>query len=171
MTEVEVFQLHGADVIGIRHLHIVFILLRDPILQLIVVVGVAAGSGLCAVSGFRLHGLRKDILLFKQHIQNPADLRDRPFSAHQRGDRGNQDIGIVFDVVQLIVVFVVIVLGFVVVQPCLQFCLHSAILRLCRQHILIQRRIGGSGNGRACTLEHQGAGGKQVGKQQEKRRD
>ena len=119
MTEVEVFQLHGADVIGVRYLYLVFVFLRDPILQLVVIIGVAAGSGPRAVSGFRLHGLRKDILLFKQHIQNPADLRDRPFSAHQRGDRGNQDIGIVFDVVQLIMVFVVIVLGFVVVQPCL----------------------------------------------------
>ena len=147
MTEVKVFQFDGTDVIGVRHLHIVFILLYDPILQLIVIIGVAAGSCLRAVSGFRFHGLRKDILLFKQHIQNPADLRDRPLSAHQRGDRGNQDIGIVFDVIQLIVVFVVIVLGFVVVQPCLQFCLHSAILRLCRQHVLIQRRISGSGNG------------------------
>ena len=121
MTEVEVFQLHGADVIGVRHLHLVFVFLRDPILQLIVIVGVAAGSDLHAVSGFRLHGLRKDILLFKEHIEDTTDLRDRPLSAHQRGDCGNQDIGIVFDVVQLIVVFVVIVLGFVVVQPCLQF--------------------------------------------------
>lgn len=76
-----------------------------------------------------------------------------------------------FDVIQLIVVFVVIVLGFVVVQPCLQFCLHSAILRLCRQHVLILRRIGGRGNGRACALEHQGAGGKQIGEQQENRCD
>ena len=171
MTEVEVFQLHGADVIGVRHLHIVFVFLRDPIFQLIVVVGVAAGYGLRAVSGFRLHGLRKDILLFKQHIEDTANLRDRPFSAHQRGDRGNQDIWIVFDVVQLIMVFVVIVLGFVVVQPCLQFCLHRAILCLCRQHIFVLRRIGGSGNRRACALEHQGTGGKQVSEQQENRRD
>ena len=76
-----------------------------------------------------------------------------------------------FNVVQLIMVFVVIVLGFVVVQLCLQFCLHSAILCLCRQHIFILRRIGGSGNGRACALEHQGAGGKQIGEQKENRRD
>ena len=147
MTEVKVFQLHGTDVIGVRHLHIVFILLYDPILQLIVIVGVAAGSCLRAVSGFRFHGLRKDILLFKQHIQNPADLRDRPFSAHQCSNCRNQDIRIVFDVVQLIMVFVIIVFGFVVVQLFLQFRLHSAILRLCRQHVLIQRRISGSGNG------------------------
>ena len=171
MTEIEVFQFHGADVVGVWHLHIVFVFLCDPILQLVVIIGVVAGSGLRAVSGFRLHGLRKDILLFKEHIQNPADLADCPFSAHQRGDCGNQDIGIVFDVVQLIMAFVVIMLGFVVVQPCLQFCLHSAILRLCRQHILILRRIGGGGNGRARALEHQGAGGKQVGEQQENRRD
>ena len=169
MGEVEVFQLYGADVIGVRHLHIVFILLYDPILQLIVIIGVAAGSCLRAVSGFRFHGLRKDILLFKQHIQNPADLADRPFSAHQRGDCRNQNIRVVFDIVQFIVVFIVIMLGFVVVQPRLQFCLHSAILRLSRQHVLVQRRIGGSGNGRACALEHQGTGGKQVGEQQENR--
>ena len=74
-----------------------------------------------------------------------------------------------FDVVQLIMVFVIIVFGFVVVQPCLQFCFHSTILCFCRQHILILRRIGGSGNERACALEHQRAGGKQVGEQQENR--
>ena len=117
MTEVEVFQLYGADVIGVRYLYLVFVFLRDPILQLVVIIGVAAGSDLHAVSGFRLHGLRKDVLFFKEHIQNPADLADRPFSAHQRGDCRNQNIRVVFDIVQFIAVFIVIMLGFVVVQP------------------------------------------------------
>ena len=41
----------------------------------------------------------------------------------------------------------------------------STASAICRQHVLILRRIGGSGNGRACALEHQGAGGKQDGLQ------
>ena len=53
MGEVEVFQLYGADVVGVRHLHGVFIAL-----QVSVRVGVVAGSGFRAVSRFRGDGFR-----------------------------------------------------------------------------------------------------------------
>jgi len=53
MGEVEVFQLHGADVVGVRHLHGIFIAV-----QIAVRVGVVAGSGFRAVSGFRGDGFR-----------------------------------------------------------------------------------------------------------------
>ena len=53
MGEVEVFQPDCADVIGVRHLHVVLVAL-----QIAVRIGVVAGSGLRAVSRFRGDGFR-----------------------------------------------------------------------------------------------------------------
>ena len=46
-------RLYGADVVGVRHLHVVLIAL-----QIAVRVGVVAGTGFRAVSGFRSDGFR-----------------------------------------------------------------------------------------------------------------
>ena len=53
MGEVKVFQLYGADVVGVRHLHVVLVAL-----QIAVRVGVVAGTGFRAVSHFRGDGFR-----------------------------------------------------------------------------------------------------------------
>ena len=53
MGEVKVFQLYGADVVGVRHLHGVFIAV-----QIALRVGIVAGSGFRAVSGFCSDGFR-----------------------------------------------------------------------------------------------------------------
>ena len=53
MGEVKVFQLHGTDIIGVRHLHVVLVAL-----QIAVRVGVVAGTGFRAVSRFRGDGFR-----------------------------------------------------------------------------------------------------------------
>ena len=67
-----------------------------------------------------------------------------------------------FDGVQIIVVLVIIVVGLVVVQFFLQFGLHAAILRLCRQHIRIRAGVGGHGHAGGHALKHHRAGGHHI---------
>lgn len=56
MAQIEVFKLHGADVIRVRNVHFIFVAL-------------AVCSRLGAISGLRGDRLGKDILLVKQHLK------------------------------------------------------------------------------------------------------
>ena len=53
MGEVEVFQLYGADVVGVRHLHVVLVAV-----QIALRIGIVAGVRFGAVSRFRGDGFR-----------------------------------------------------------------------------------------------------------------
>ena len=77
MGQIEVFQLHGTDVIGVGHLNLYLHFLHDrPAVFIInnlpgnrVPLVLLHGFNFRPVPGFRFHGLRQDILLFKEHFQ------------------------------------------------------------------------------------------------------
>ena len=74
MAEIEVFQLHIADIVGVWNLNIVLIILPYRFAGVRVGIAVAAGTGLGSVSGLGCDCLREDILLFKQHTEHIAHL-------------------------------------------------------------------------------------------------
>ena len=76
MGEVEVFQLHMVDIVGVWNLHIVFVFLRIALAGLRVCNVPGACPGLGAVSCLRRDALGEDILLFKERIQNAAHGSD-----------------------------------------------------------------------------------------------
>jgi len=61
----------------------------------------------------------------------------------ERRQDGQQHIGIVLDLVQIVVVFVVVVGGLVGIQILPQFVLLRAIVGLCRQQVGVLGEIGG----------------------------
>ena len=76
MGEVEVFQLHMVDIVGVWNLHIVFVFLRIALAGLRVCNVPGACPVLGAVSCLRRNTLGEDILLFKERIQNAAHGSD-----------------------------------------------------------------------------------------------
>ena len=111
MGEVEVFQRHGADVIIVIH----------P-------VGVAVGVAILVrpsvcfqvIPPFHLHILGQNILAVKEHLECSPHLVQRPLTLMERADDGQQHIGIVFDGVEVKMVFVIIVGAGVGVEVSLQ---------------------------------------------------
>ena len=154
MGEVEVFQRDRADIPGVGNLHLVLVALN-----IAVFVGVIAGARLGAVSGLRGDGFRKDVLLFKQQLQNAAHFVNRPFAALEGGDHGDEHIGIVFDLVQIKMVLVVVVSAFVAIQIRPQFVLHGAVGGFRRQHIRVLQRVGRGNDTGYPALKQRGAGG------------
>ena len=69
-------------------------------------------------------------------------------------ENGDQHIGVMLNIVQIEVVFIVVVSAFVGVEIALQLLLHLAILRFRTEHRVILAEIRGSDNRRAGRGEH-----------------
>ena len=138
MGQVEVFQRHGANVV----------IVIDPVC---VGMGVALFVRPCVrfevVAALRHHRFRQNVLLFKEHLQRSLYLVHRPRPFVYGADNRQQHIGIVFNVIQLKVVFVIIVSAFVAVQIVLQLGLQPAVGGLGPAQIGILGGIGGRADG------------------------
>ena len=145
MAQIEVFKLHGADVIRVRNVHFIFVAL-------------AVCSRLGAISGLRGDRLGKDILLVKQHLKIVLYLANGELPIMERRQDRQQHIGIVLDLVQIKMVFVIIVGLLIGVQILPQFILHRAVGGLCRQQVRILREIGGRDNVGHASAEDGGTG-------------
>ena len=139
--EVEVFQRDIADVIVVRHLHIV-------------VVALAVRPCDRAVAHLDNHILSQNVLAVKEVLQRPAHLVQCPRALMERGDHGDQHIGIVFNGVEVKMVLVIIVGTGVGVEVALQLVLQSAVGGLGSQHIRVLRLIGAGGDGRKGAVSH-----------------
>ena len=73
----------------------------------------------------------------KKHFQGALYLGKRPFPLVEHRENGDEHIGIVFDPVQVKMVFVIVVGAFVGVQVVLQLRLHIHIGGLSTQDVLI----------------------------------
>ena len=145
MGEIEVFELHVADVVVIR----------DAVgFRVRVAVCVRPCVGFCAVSGFDDNLFGEDVLLFKQHLERTLHLIQRELALMESRENGDQHIGVMLNIIQIEVVFIVVVSAFVGVEIALQLLLHLAILRLRAQHRVILAEIRGSDNRRAGRGEH-----------------
>ena len=145
MGEIEVFELHVADVVVIRNA-IGF--------RVRVAVCVRPCVGLRAVSGFDDNLFGEDVLLFKQHLERTLHLIQRELALMESRENGDQHIRVMLNIVQIEVVFIVVVSAFVGVEIALQLLLHPAILRLRAEHRVILAEIRGSDNRRAGRGEH-----------------
>ena len=140
MGEIEVFELHIADVVVIR----------DAIgFRVRVSVCVRPCVGLRAVSGFDDDLFGEDVLLFKQHLKRTLHLIQRELALVESRENGDQHIGVMLNIVQIEVLFMIVVSAFVGVEIALQLLLHPAILRLRNEHRVILAEIRGSDNRRA----------------------
>ena len=145
MGEIEVFELHVADVVVIR----------DAVgFRVRVAVCVRPCVGFRAVSGFDDNLFGEDVLLFKQHLERTLYLIQRELALMESRENGDQHIGVMLNVIQIEVVFIIVVSAFVGVEIALQLLLHLAILRFCAQHRVILAEIRGSDNRRAGRGEH-----------------
>ena len=145
MGEIEVFELHVADVVVIR----------DAVgFRVRVAVCIRPCVGLRAVSGFDDDLFGEDVLLFKQHLERTLHLIQRELALMESRENGDQHIRVMLNIVQIEVVFIVVVSAFVGVEIALQLLLHLAILRFCAQHRIILAEIRGSDNRRAGRGEH-----------------
>ena len=145
MGEIEVFELHVADVVVIR----------DAVgFRVRVAVCVRPCVGLRAVSGFDDDLFGEDVLLFKQHLKRTLHLVQCELALVESRENGDQHIGVMLNIVQIEVVFIVVVSAFVGVKIALQLLLHLAILRLRAEHRVILAEIRGSDNRRTSRGEH-----------------
>ena len=145
MGEIEVFELHVADVVVIR----------DAVgFRVRIAVCIRPCVGLRAVSGFDDNLFGEDVLLFKQHLERTLHLIQRELALMESRENGDQHIGVMLNIVQIEVILVVAVSAFVGVEIALQLLLHLAILRLRAQHRVILAEIRGSDNRRAGRGEH-----------------
>ena len=145
MGEIEVFELHVADVVVIR----------DAIgFRVRVAVRVRPCVGLRAVSGFDDNLFGEDVLLFKQHLERTLYLIQRELALVESRENGDQHIGVMLNIIQIKVILVIVMVTFIVIQIALQLLLHPAILRLRAEHRVILTEIRGSDNRRAGRGEH-----------------
>ena len=145
MGEIEVFELHVADVVVIR----------DAVgFRVRVAVCIRPCVGLRAVSGFDDNLFGKDVLLFKQHLERTLYLIQRELALMESREDGDQHIGVMLNIIQIEVIFVIVMSAFIVIQIALQLLLHPAILRLRAEHRIILAEIGGSDNRRAGRSKH-----------------
>ena len=145
MGEIEVFELHVADVVVIR----------DAIgFRVRVAVCVRPCVGFRAVSGFDDDLFGEDVLLFKQHLERTLHLIQRELALMESRENGDQHIGVMLNIIQIKVILVIVMVTFIVIQIALQLLLHPAILRFRAQHRVILAEIRGSDNRRAGRGEH-----------------
>ena len=145
MGEIEVFELHIADVIVIRN-----------------AVGFRVRVAVCirpcvsfrAVSGFDDNLFGEDVLLLKQHLKRSLHLIQRELALMESREDGDQHIGVMLNIIQIKVILVIVMGAFIVIQIALQLLLHLAILRLRAEHRVILTEIRGSDNRRAGRGEH-----------------
>ena len=141
MGKVEVFQRDIADVIVVRHRHIV-------------VVALTVRPCDRAVAYLDNHILGQNVLAVKEVLQRPLHLVQRPCALMERRDHGDQHIGIVFNGVEVKMVFIIIVGAGVGVEVVLQLVLQRTIGGLGPQHIRVLRLIGAGGDGRKGAVSH-----------------
>ena len=145
MGEIEVFELHVADVVVIR----------DAVgFRVRFAVCIRPCVGLRAVSGFNDDLFGENVLLFKQHLERTLHLIQRELALVESRENGDQHIGVMLNIVQIEAVFIVAVSAFVGVEIALQLLLHLAILRFRAQHRVILAEIRGSDNRRTGRGEH-----------------
>ena len=120
MRQVEVFKFHRADVVGIRNLYFILVFLRYRFPGVWVGVRGRSRASFGAVSGLGFYSLCENILFLKQHLDYAPDLINRPLATVQGRNSRKQHIGVVFDIIEIIVIFIVVVGAFVVVEIVLQ---------------------------------------------------
>ena len=159
MGEIEVFQRDIADVIVVRHLHLI-----------VVALAVRPGNG--TVAHLHHHILGQNVLAVKEHLERPPHLVQRPLTLMERTDDGQQHIGIVFDGVEIKMVFVIIVGSGIGVEVALQLVLQSAVGGLRSQQVSVLGGIGrrADGSGHAVAHRHQRGHTRLQHHQQKKRR-
>ena len=82
-----------------------------------------------------------DIPTVKEVLERTLYLVHRPRPLVERGDHGDQHIGVVLNVIEVKMVFVVIVGGLIAVEVVLQFSLQLTIGGLGPQHIRVLGRV------------------------------
>ena len=162
MRQIEVFQFHRTDVVGVRNLDFVLVFFGYSFSGVGVGVRGRSGTGFGAVSGLGFYSLRENILLLKQHLNYAPDLINRPLATVQGRNSRKQHIRVVFDIIEIIVIFIVVVGAFVVVKVVLQLSFQSTILCFCRHHIAVLYGVGGCTKGRHTALYQNGAGGNDI---------
>ena len=149
MGEVEVLQLHGADIVVVI----------DPVaVRMGVAVRVRPGVRLDVVPPLHLHRLGEDILLVEQHLKIPLHLVHGEGPLMERRQDGQQHIGIVLDVVQLIVVLVIVMGLLIGIQVLPQLVLFGAVGGLRRQQVRVLGEVGGGHDVGHASAQHGGAG-------------
>lgn len=98
--------------------------------------------GFCAIPGFHHHILRENVLAVKQHLQRSLYLVYCPLSLMERTQKRKQHIGVMFDFVQIEVVFVIVMGAFIGIQIMLQIIFQRTVGSFGGQHIPILARIG-----------------------------
>ena len=160
VRKVKVFQLHIADVIVIGNIHNGHFSC------------VRVNGGFGPVTDFHFHRLGQGVLTVKKHGKRALHLRKRPFSLVVGGQKGDQDIGIVGDFIQVKMVFIVSRMqSLIVIQLVLQICLHLCIGRFRTQHICVLTGICCGCQGGNRPLEQYGTRGQAAqkhGENQEK---
>ena len=132
MGKVEVFQRHITNVVVVRHFHIV-------------VVALAVRPGFRPIPHLHHYILGENILAVEQALKRTLHLVHRPRPLMERREHGDQHIGVVLNVIEVKMVFVIIVGGFIGVEVLLQLSLQCTIGGLGPQHIPILGRIGAGG--------------------------
>ena len=146
MGKVEVFQLHLADIVVVWYFHVI-------------VVSFAVCPCLRPIAYLHLHGLRQDILLFKEHLQFSLNLVDGEHPFMERRENGDQHIRVMLDLIQIKTVFVISgVQSLIVVQLILKLLLQFAVGRLRSQHIRVLGEIRGSKYATYAGARHHGTG-------------
>ena len=162
MGEVEVFQLHGADII----------IVIDPVaLRMGVALLVRPGIRLNVVPPLHLHRLGEDVLPVKQHLKVALHLVYGKLPLMERRQDRQQHIGIVLNVVQIIVILVIVVGLLIGIQIPPQLVLFGAVGGLRRQQVSILGEIGGGHNVGHASAEHGGAGLQQAQQQHQHKAD
>ena len=167
MGQIEVFQLHGTDIVGVGYLYLLLVVLHD--LPAVFIQNELPGYrvtlrpfydlNFCFVPGFRFHSLGQDILLLKKHFQIVLYIGKGKDPFVKGRENGDQHIGVVLDIVKIIVVFIVAMGAFVGIQVFLQLRFHGAVGFLCGQHIRILRQVGGTEYAAHAGTCHHGTGG------------
>ena len=142
VRQIEILQLHGADRVGIGHLHVVLIRCDARFAGFRVGHGIGAGAGFCAVSGFERQRFRQNVLAVEVGLKQAADLIYRPRTFFGRGQHGNQHIRIMLNLVQLVMIFIIVVRALVIVQIRLKLVFQRLVPRFCGEHIGVFAGVG-----------------------------
>ena len=146
MGKVKVFQLYLADIVIVRHFHII-------------VVSLTVCPCLRPIVHLHFHGLRQDVLLFKEHLQLRLNRVDGEHPFMERRENGDQHIRVMLDLIQIKTVFVISgVQSLIVVQLILKLLLQFAVGRLRSQHIRILGEIRRSKYTAHTGARHHGTG-------------
>ena len=175
MAEIKVFQLDGDAPVGVGNLGFILVFLQNGVAPLVIQVGPGdgitgmafPGDGFRPIAGFTLHGFREDVLLFKQHFQRSHDFLQCPLAGVHGGQNCRQHIGVMPDVVQLIVVFVVVMGKLIPVKLPLQCLLHGAVGCFRTHNVIVSGGIAAGSDSCADAFHHHGAGGDSI--QQERK--